>query len=136
MRAYHFYDASEDATAQAQFFLAALVDGLVGVALDLERGDGDMSGPALAFLGYVAKEWHPKTLGALDLYTNLDFISRFCESGKANLAALCGLWLAYPADAPPAVPAPWARLDCWQNDWYGSVPGVVGDVDTDVMLSN
>lgn len=154
--AYHFFDPTEDGTAQAAHFLAVVgaqaADDLP-VMLDLECPDGDpdcvyggRSGRADpvsirdrvdAFLEAVARG-----TGSLPLvYT---FPAYFGTSGvdPSGLQAF-PLFVARVGTAGKAasgsclgVPAPWTEAVFWQYAWTGAVTGVHGAVDHDRFLGD
>jgi lysozyme len=153
--AYHFFDPTEDGSAQAQRFLAAVgplqADDLPPM-LDLECPDGDPdclgtdaagSAPASVITGRMWDWIHAveaATAAKPIVYTFADY---FASSGvdPAGLDAY-PLFLAQPAAASSApracvtVPGPWSQAAMWQYSWSGAVPGIDGPVDRDRFLGS
>jgi lysozyme len=148
--AYHFFDPTEDGTAQAQHFLSALgtpeaTD--MPAMLDIECPDGDAN-----CLGTGASGAAP----ASDIYTRMwdwihavekatgkkpivyTFGSYFSSNGidTTGLSAL-PLFIADPTGGATDcfdVPAPWSSAVIWQYSWTGTVNGISGQVDRDRFI--
>jgi lysozyme len=151
--AYHFFDPTEEGTAQAQRFLAVvgpLAAGDLPPMLDIECPDGDSdclgtgsagaAGAASATdvarrMGDFLHTIEGATGTRPIVYT---FASYFASNGvdPSGLEAY-PLFLAQPSSgACIAVPAPWASATFWQYSWSGTASGVVGPVDRDRFLGS
>ncbi len=134
--AYHFFHASVDPIAAADFHLQTmgpLRPGDLPPALDLEITDGEpadtITTNAIAWLDHVAA-----ATGLLPiLYVSPDFVSSTLGN-PAGLESHAQLWIADWQVTCPDVPAPFATFGFWQNDSTGTVAGVgTNAVDTDVF---
>lgn len=148
--AYHFFDPTEDGTAQAQHFLSVLgkpqPDDMPAM-LDIECPDGDAnclyqgaSGQASAsdiytrmwaWIDTVEKATGKKPI----IYT---FGSYFSSNGidTTGLSAY-PLFIADPTGGATNcfdVPAPWSSAVIWQYSWTGTVSGISGQVDRDRFI--
>lgn len=148
--AYHFFDPTEEGTAQAQRFLAVvgpLAAGDLPPMLDIEcpDGDGDClgtgAGGAASATDIARRMWDfvhaiEAAIGARPIvYT---FASYFASNGvdPSGLEAY-PLFLAQPTSGTcVAVPAPWGSATFWQYSWSGMASGVVGPVDRDRFLGS
>lgn len=146
--AYHFGRPDRNsAEAEAEFFTNVVVsNGLeVGdfLALDFEhRADVNSFGVARA-RGVDLGLWALQFLKAVEarvgfaplIYTGMNHVTeeqlwRFPELGRF------GLWLAYWGNNPPPPPAPWELVAFWQDNVWGFVPGVSGEVDHDYFMGD
>lgn len=112
---------------EAAFLLAHSGDApLVVLDMEMPEADGpDLSWWALTFLNHVQDAGK-----AIYLYSYPYYIQTRLQDPK--LAAF-GLWLATYAPSF-VVPKPWASVAMWQNADNGVVPGIGGQVDTDVSF--
>lgn len=130
--AYHFFEPADDPTEQAEFFLTTvqLAAGDLPPALDVETAGG--SSTALwagveTWLQTVAA----KTGVAPFLYVSPDFAND--NQAPASLAAY-PLWIAdYGTAQQPALPIGWTSWVLWQRSQSGTVSGVTGSVDLDLL---
>ena len=127
--AYHFFEANDDATAQAQHFLSAvqLAPGDLPPVLDIETtagvSDQQIWSGVSAWLQIVEQETGRQPI----LYTAPGFWS----SHEPDLTLTSyPLWLADYA-AEPVLPNGWTSWLFWQHSQTGSVAGVTGAVDLD-----
>ena len=94
------------------------------IALDLETGNGDLSGWAQEWLDYAA------TFGITPLlYSALWFMTP--HGLLAPGLAKYPLWLAAYQSTLPTPPWPWTSIAVWQSGSTGSVSGIAGNVDLD-----
>jgi MYXO-CTERM domain-containing protein len=148
--AYHFFDPTEDGTAQAQHFLSVLgkpqPDDMPAM-LDIECPDGD---PNCLYQGASGQA------SASDVYTRMwawidtvekatgkkpivyTFGSYFSSNGidTTGLSAY-PLFIADPTGGSTncfSVPAPWSSAVIWQYSWTGTVSGIAGQVDRDRFI--
>ena len=124
--AYHYYDTSGDAAAQAAHFVGTLIGRHlpVGAWLDYELpvANGYTASADVGGFLQVAADGRP----GCGLYTN-GYLHGLLKEVNA---ALPRLWIADPgAEAPPE------GATCWQKSWTGQVPGVEGEVDIDEWLN-
>jgi len=130
---YQFFRPSDDVAAQADLLVAMATKrgaGELPPVIDIE----DDGGLPPAVVAKKARAWIDRVRAKLHVepivYTYPDFWRR---GGGAPLAAQA-LWLAhYTKDACPTVPPPWKDWTYWQYSERGKVPGIVGNVDLDVM---
>jgi lysozyme len=149
--AYHFFDPTEDGTAQAQYFLSVmgpLAAGDLPPMLDIEcpdgeddclgwsGGTGDESAATIQqrmmdFLDYVQSETGRMPL----VYT---FGSYFSENGVSTTGLQSyPLNIAYPTTSNCFdMPSPWTAATMWQYSWTGSIDGIPGQVDEDRFLGD
>lgn len=126
--AYHYAQVGNAAEADADHFLsivqpAGLQPGDL-LALDLEEGEGDLSGWALAWLGRVED-----ATGIRPLFYSYPYF--MATHGLINNPALATypLWYASYRSTMPEPPAGWPSIAIWQNSARGRVPGINGDCD-------
>jgi lysozyme len=127
--AYHFFEPSESATAQAQFFLRVV--GSVGpgdlLVLDFETSGG-VSGSTLVSRALTFLEAVQSATGLTPiLYASPGFVSNFGGLGAYPL------WVANYGVSCPTVPSAWKAYTFWQNSGTGSAKGISGEVDTDTF---
>jgi lysozyme len=129
--AYHFFEANDDATAQAQHFLATvqLAPGDLPPVLDIETTAGvsneQIWSGVSTWLQIVEQETGRQPI----LYT----APGFWNAHAPDLAlARYPLWLADYA-AQPVLPHGWTSWLFWQHSQSGSVAGVTGAVDLDLF---
>lgn len=94
------------------------------LVLDIEEGEGDVSGWALAWLQHVEQRVGFKPL----LYTGAWFSDVHGFPGRPEMAEY-PLWIAAYQSGPPAAPLPWTGYAFWQYTSQATVPGVVGPCD-------
>jgi lysozyme len=129
--AYHFFEANDDATAQAQHFLATvqLVPGDLPPVLDIETTAG-VSDPQV-WSGVAT--WLQIVEQATGRQPIIYTAPGFWNSQAPNLTLTrYPLWLAdYAAQA--VLPHGWTSWLFWQHSQSGSVAGVTGAVDLDLF---
>jgi lysozyme len=132
--AYQFFRPSQDPSAQANLFAAALAQaGPLGAAdlpaiLDLETTDGVDAATVTA----RARTW----LSAMQQLTGkrpMVYTAAFMSSVIGSALSDYPLWVANYGVTCPRLPTGWSAWEIWQNGDAGSVPGVSGGVDTDVF---
>jgi len=129
--AYHFFEPADDAAEQAHFFLQTvqLAAGDLPPALDVEK-----AGSSGAALWEGVETWLQTVAAATGqqpfLYVDPTFAGEY--QAPASLAAY-PLWIADYDVAQPALPAGWSRWLIWQHTQSGTVPGVNGTVDLDLL---
>jgi lysozyme len=133
--AYHFFRASKDPVAQADYFVNALVahgfDGRTDLApmLDVEVTDGVAPSTVVSGIGAFLQEAQKKLGVTLIIYTGPSFWTH--TLGNPDFSEN-PLWIAHYTSAPkPKVPSHWSNYTIWQFTEQGSVPGINGNVDSD-----
>ncbi len=127
--AYHYMDPSEDATAQAEHFLATvqLEAGDLPPVLDIEVTEG----MSVEGLDEAVRTWLEKVAAGSGvqplLYSNESFLGTELASGFGAYP----LWIADYSPDPPTPPAAWTAWTFWQYSQTGEVSGVDGEVDRD-----
>jgi lysozyme len=136
--AYHFLRPRSDrkGAREAAWFTqvvgqaGAVGEGYLRPMLDVEVTTLDAAGTCRyvgSFLRLVRKNLGVKAI----VYTTPGFArSYFSDCGWLGKYQL---WVAHIGVDRPEVPAPWSRYAIWQHTWTGSVAGIVGDVDLNVM---
>jgi lysozyme len=127
--AYHFFEANDDATAQAQHFLATvqLAAGDLPPVLDIEVTAGVSDQQIWSGVSTWLQIVEQATGRQPILYTAPGFWS----SHEPDLTLTSyPLWLADYA-AEPVLPTGWTSWLFWQHSQTGSVAGVTGSVDLD-----
>lgn len=130
--AYHFFEPADDAAAQAQFFLQTvqLAPGDLPPALDVETaGSG---GTAALWQG--VETWLQTVAAATGVQPFLYMDPTFANEYQAP-ASLAGypLWIAEYGVAEPTLPQGWSAWRIWQSSESGTVAGITGPVDLDVL---
>jgi lysozyme len=130
--AYQRFRPGDDADAQAMLVLTALSadPGELAPALDIE----EVSGMDATLVTQAVKTWLSRIENGLSrtpiIYlspsvgTYLDFANSFSRNP---------LWIANYDATCPLVPSPWHDWMVWQYSDSGSVPGITGPVDLDVL---
>ena len=146
--AYHFFDPTDDGTAQANDFLGAmgtLLQGDLPPALDIECPDTDPeclgfsggSGDASAATIYAEASAFLSTVAAATGRTPVVYTygSYFSDNGVDSTSLGSDwLWLAGYIDCTDlSMPAGWSVPVIWQNSDSGNVAGV-GAVDMDTFF--
>lgn len=129
--AYHFFEPNDDATSQAQHFLATvqLAAGDLPPVLDVETTGGVANAQIWSgvstWLQVVEKETGRQPL----IYT----APGFWNGHQPDLALTkYPLWLADYA-SQPTLPTGWTSWLFWQSSQTGTVAGVTGSVDLDTF---
>ncbi len=131
--AYHFFHPGEDPIAQANFFvqtMGPLEAGDLPPMIDWEVTDGSSNGAdAAAGAAFLARV--QQLTGRVPiLYTYPGFwYGLGAPSGFAQYPLFIADYGVSCTDLPP----PWGRWQLWQDGSTGNVPGVGGQVDTDVF---
>ena len=129
--AYHFFEANDDATAQAQHFLATvqLAAGDLPPVLDIETTAGVSNEQIWSGVSTWLQIVEQQTGRRPILYT----APGFWNSHQPDRALTkYPLWLAdYATQA--TLPTGWSSWLFWQHSQSGSVAGVTGSVDLDLF---
>ncbi|HXO21200.1 MAG TPA: GH25 family lysozyme [Thermoanaerobaculia bacterium] len=129
--AYHFFEPADDAAQQAQFFLQTvqLAAGDLPPALDVETA----ASSAMALWEGV-ETWLQTVAAATGVQPFLYVDPTFADEYEipASLAAY-PLWIAEYDVAQPTLPEGWSTWLIWQQSESGTVSGVTGTVDLDVL---
>jgi lysozyme len=129
--AYHFFEPTDDAAGQAQFFLQTvkLAAGDLPPALDVETAG---SSPAALWEG--VETWLQTVAAATGVQPFLYMDPAFANANLAptSLAAY-PLWIADYGVAEPTLPTGWSNWLLWQHSQSGTVPGIAGSVDLDQL---
>jgi len=137
--AYHFFRPADDATAQADFFVATAgmpAAGDLPLALDLEVTD-NLSGAAVTagaetFLARV----QAKTGRVPVVYTSARVWTELLGSPPTGPFDSYALWDAQWTTACPTMPAAWMNWAFWQYSATGTVPGISGMANVDLDQFN
>lgn len=125
--AYHFFQASEDAAAQADYFLkvVSLASGDLPPVIDVEITDGvsqeALQSGVLTWLQTVQE----KTGITPIIYTGPSFWNEYFSASFGSYP----LWIAQYGVSSPTLPRGWSGWHFWQHSESGSVEGVSGSVD-------
>jgi len=132
---YHWCHTTTDPAAAAVLFAQHLgqVPGMLPPFADLEVDDGRT--PAQihtwlqGFFGHYAKP--------IGVYTYTEFWNAHVApaAGGDQQLATRPLWLARYSTAMGAIPAPWREVAIWQDSDHGSIDGITGPVDLDLLVS-
>jgi len=129
--AYHFFEPADDAAEQARFFLQTvqLAAGDLPPALDVETAG---SSPTALWEG--VETWLQTVAAATGVQPLLYLDPTFANANlaPASLAAY-PLWIADYGVAQPSLPAGWSTWLIWQHTQSGTVPGITGAVDLDLL---
>lgn len=129
--AYHFFEANDDATAQAQHFLdtVQLAKGDLPPVLDIET----TAGVSNEQIWSGVSTWLQVVEQAMGRQPILYTAPGFWNSHAPDLTLTrYPLWLADYA-AQPLLPHGWTSWLFWQHSQTGSVAGVTGAVDLDLF---
>lgn len=136
--AYHFAYVDKDPLDEVKRFIddgAVDAPGLVlRPVLDLETMNGDKPRSLVLYWGRTWLEEVSSRCGVLPmLYTYPAFWMGLGAEARVPFFAQHPLWIAHYGVSKPNVPAPWGDYSMWQWSGDGSVPGVVGKVDRNVL---
>ncbi len=133
--AYHFFRASKDAVAQADYFVGVLqANGFsagsdLAPMLDVEVLDGVSAATVTAGITAFLNEAQSKLGVTLLIYTGPSFWTS--QLGNPNFSTN-PLWIAhYTKAAQPTVPSSWSTYTIWQYTEADTVSGVSTKVDGD-----
>ncbi|HVF90945.1 MAG TPA: GH25 family lysozyme [Blastocatellia bacterium] len=131
--AYHFFHASEDATAQANHFMATvqLQPGDLPPVLDVESGglDGVSSSSLVEGMTTWLELVEQRTGFTPMLYVSPSFANEYLESKFGAYP----LWVAEYGVAQPRTANGWETWTFWQHSQSGTISGVNGTVDLDTF---
>lgn len=132
---YHYFRPYIDPVEQAHFFLAA-INGYQGQLLpmvDVETTDTYSAQSIIVSLAKFNETVEAKLDGKrIIIYAS----SGFWEGSMAGTDAFAGhpYWIAqYNSDAAPTLPQGFSSWVVWQHANNGSIPGIEGNVDLDVL---
>jgi lysozyme len=132
-----FYDCAQDGVAQANHFLAAANQryGTLKPAVYIEQGSvRGAGGSADARVANLAAFSKVVTSGLVQpiIFTNFDTWRWYF--GNSDAFADHKLWVAnYTTPGDPSIPSGWHEWTLHQYTSSGSVPGIVGNVDLNVL---
>jgi lysozyme len=132
--AYQFFRPAQDPVAQADLFLAklnqygALGAGDLPAILDVETVDG----VAAATIRARMQTWLTRVQNATGKKPMI-YTAAFMASTIGTGFSGYPLWVANYGVTCPSLPAGWTKWAIWQNGDHGLVPGVGGNVDTNVF---
>ncbi len=127
--AYHFFQPDEDATAQAEHFIATvkLETGDLPPVIDIEVSEGQTT----QNIDAGVKTWLERVAAAYGvqpiIYSDLSFLQQHLASGFSDYP----LWIADYSQDPPEPSGGWQKWTFWQYSQSGTVAGIDGDVDLD-----
>ncbi|KPU45545.1 N-acetylmuramoyl-L-alanine amidase LytC precursor [Oxobacter pfennigii] len=122
---YAYFKNAEEAQEEANYFVSIIKDmGLKYAVLDIEYpgAKGDLTQASLKFLDTVSSVAQPV------LYSYPLFI----DSHLTSKVTKYPLWIAHYGVSSPKVPV-WPEWKIWQMTSQGSVPGIKGNVDINIM---
>ncbi|MBS2017358.1 MAG: hypothetical protein JST00_31025 [Deltaproteobacteria bacterium] len=131
---YQFFRPSQDASAQAQLVIdrlaanGGLLPGDLPPVLDLESADGLAAATVVA----RAKTWLAKIEAKFGVKPII-YTAAFMTPVIGNNFSSYPLWVANYQTTCPTMPGAWTKWQFWQNADNGSVPGVSGNVDTNLF---
>jgi lysozyme len=157
--AYHFFDASKDGIAQANYFLSVVGSdfGELPAALDIECPTADTKGASQSTCeGFAGGYGFPADGGISALQSEaFDFLDTVEKAtGRKPIIYSYVSWFAstdvtdprlanYPLyisnidTSCPDIPSPWTTVTFWQYQTIGGVaPGVSGDCDLDRWMGD
>lgn len=128
--AYHFFEPTQDATAQANNFVRtveSLQPGDLPPVIDVEVNNGvsnsQMIDSVTTWLAIVQQSLNRTPM----IYTMASFWNAHLSSNFGDYP----LWVAHYNVASPTIPQGWSNWEFWQHSQSGSVSGVTGSVDLD-----
>jgi lysozyme len=133
--AYHFFHPEEGPEEQAEHFLRAIAwDGhgvrlmpMVDVEIDSGKSASEISAALRVFLNATVQQSK-----RILIYSDYGFWNDNMN-GTSEFGSYPG-WIAeYNSDTEPTLPRGWSSWTIWQYSQNGSVPGIVGDVDLDML---
>ncbi|MEZ0227233.1 MAG: glycoside hydrolase family 25 protein [Planctomycetota bacterium] len=131
--AYQFFRPTQDPVAQANLFcdrIGKLAPGDLPPVLDLEVTDGagseQIARNVAAWADVVEKRLGVKPI----IYVSPGFWSGLNPKPKVDGI---DLWVAHWGVSSPDIPAGWSGWKFWQTSSTGSVPGISGNVDTNLF---
>ena len=133
--AYHFFHFSDDPVAQATYFLASAKPqkGDLLPAVDVETADGVSGSDLVSRLSQFTSTVEQALNGRrMIVYTNENFWTSTMQGSDAFAGH--PLWIAeYNRDRALTLPPGWDTWTIWQHDDAGTVDGIAGAVDLDVL---
>ncbi|MFO0749360.1 MAG: GH25 family lysozyme [Myxococcota bacterium] len=128
--AYQFFRPGQDAAAEADLLIDALVDdpGELPAVIDVENNSGLPKAQVAAQVGVWLERVEAATGRTPIIYTGASF-----WEPNVGSSAYAGypLWVAHWTSHCPTIPSAWSDWTFWQNSATGSVDGIDGDVDMD-----
>jgi GH25 family lysozyme M1 (1,4-beta-N-acetylmuramidase) len=131
--AYQFFRPTQDPIAQADMFLAAMGElepGDLPPVIDVEDDDGASPATIATNVGLWLDRVESATGRQPIIYTGKFFWNDFVQT---NEFAEYPLWIAQYGPVCPDLPTAWTDWLFFQTSASGSIPGIVGDVDTDLF---
>jgi lysozyme len=128
--AYHFFRASQDASAQANNFVQTvgqLTAGDLPPVLDVETTDGATDSAIVQGVNTWLNAVGQKMGRAPMIYTTASFWNAHLTGNYGGYP----LWVAHYDVAQPNIPSAWSDWAFWQHSQSGAVEGVSGSVDLD-----
>jgi lysozyme len=129
--AYQFFRASQDPDDQADLLIKTLQQqglGELPPVMDIEITDGQSNDTVRS----NAVEWLERVAQAVGVRP-IVYLPPAMAPVLQNALAEYPLWIANYGASCPRVPTAWNSWSFWQNNEKGSVPGINGDVDTDLF---
>jgi lysozyme len=128
--AYHFFEPTSDATAQANNFIHTVgslqssdLPPVIDVEISNSASNSQMISGVTTWLNLVEQG-----LGRTPMiYTVASFWNAHLNDQFGNYP----LWVAHYDVQSPTIPKGWTKWDFWQHSQSGSVSGVTGNVDLD-----
>ncbi len=131
---YQFFRPGQDPIVQADVLLTQLAaaggmrPGDLPPVLDLETVDGQPTATIVA----RAKAWLTHVEAALKIRP-IVYTAAFMSDVTGTHFSTYPLWVANYGATCPTMPTGWSKWRFWQNADNGSVPGVAGNVDTNLF---
>ncbi len=128
--AYHFFEPTMDATAQANDFIqtvGSLQAGDLPPVIDVEINNGVSSSQMISGV----TTWLTVVQQSLGRMPMIYTVASFWNANLNDQFGDYPLWIANYGVQSPAIPQGWSSWEFWQHSQSGSVSGVTGSVDLD-----
>ena len=133
--AYHYANPAQSADAQAAHVVAVVgstrESNNLGIVLDLES-TGGLNPTQLAAWAHTFLDGVERRTGRTPILYTYPYFWQTAMAGNSTFGAY-PLWLAsYSSRSPAALPG-WTQWSFWQHTSSGSLPGIPGEVDRNVL---
>lgn len=128
--AYHFFEPTQDATAQANNFVntvESLQASDLPPVIDVEINNGASNSQMISSV----TTWLTIVQQGLGRTPMIYTMASFWNAHLDNQFGDYPLWIANYGVQSPAIPQGWSNWEFWQHSQSGSVSGVTGSVDLD-----
>ena len=128
--AYHFFEPTMDATAQANDFIhtvGSLQAGDLPPVIDVEINNGASNSQMISGV----TTWLNTVQQSLGRTPMIYTMASFWNAHLDNQFGDYPLWVAHYDVQSPTIPQGWSNWEFWQHSQSGSISGVTGSVDLD-----